>query len=121
MVKSFDENSFSIMAGPNRAFEAIKNTRGVYLQDIIPPIIRRVDELTASGNGRGDVRSKKMVLDMETRKELGALDARLRKAMSLFTHNPVINVGACVLWDRMGQKIDKDSIEIAMEYLEIKQ
>jgi hypothetical protein len=76
-----------------------------------------VDAILHDDVGRGYVKGTPIYLDAETARYYEELTSRTKAALGTLTYNPVVNIGAAIMWDRMGREITKDSIKVAMEFL----
>ena len=110
-------NTITFCIGPNRAIRALTNSRGITMEKILPPMIKKVDDLLHNDKGRGYVRSDPIYLDAKTEEYLRDVTDRTKRVLRAYTNNPIPNMAAMLLWDRMGQHITPESVRIALEYL----
>ena len=115
---SRNDITVAILAGPAQAVNVLRRGRGSSTAEIIGALIRRAEEVTRRPNGKYYVMHR-VELDAETGELLHEADERLGRALSALTWNRLPNIGACMLWDRMGRKIDAESITEAKRWLRI--
>ncbi len=108
------------MSGPAELVNALRHTRGITTADVIGGLIRRA-ELVTRPRRDGEYYDiyKNIPLDAGTAKILEETDERLKRVLSAMTWNRLPNIGACMLRDRFGRKVDGESIREMKEWLGI--